>query len=38
MKQPFAEYCAATGEFEPIDLAFAAFMLRFARAPEREEL
>ena len=38
MKQPFAEYCAATGEFEPIDLAFADFMLRFARAPECEEL
>ena len=38
MKQPFAEYCAATGEFEPIDLAFADFMLRFAHAPECEEL
>ncbi len=38
MKQPFAERCAATGEFEPIDLAFADFMLRFAHAPECEEL
>ena len=38
MNQNFIDNCRKTGEFEPIDLAFADFLLRFARTPECEEL